>query len=335
MAYASDAGVPEQPGAAPMVSVAITAYQHAPYLAACLDGVLMQQCPFAYEVLLGEDGSSDGTREIAQRYAAEHPLRIRLFLHERSSVIHIDGRPTGRYNFLHNLRNARGRYLCHIDGDDRWTDPDRLRIMVEKMENEPDLTMAFHNAVNVWDDGSRELYLDEASVKPRFSLEDLMAKNFIPTSGVIWRWTPLTKIPKEWYEGPFGDWLLNVHFARQGPIGYVDRVMSERHVHGTSSMATMDPARTFRAIALGYAVMRRQVGGPITGLGLRRWIDSVREGFHRAQQMGSKDHMRWFSVHARAVDAPGIPFRERARWWALLHLPAIMRVYHRMRGGKP
>ena len=79
---------------APMVSISVTAYQHAPYLAECLDSILMQECPFRYEVLLGEDDSSDGTRAIAQRYAGAHPDRIRLFLHRRDQMIRIDGRPT-------------------------------------------------------------------------------------------------------------------------------------------------------------------------------------------------------------------------------------------------
>ena len=103
---------------APLVSISVTTYQHAPFLARCLDGILTQECPFTYEVLLGEDDSEDGTRAIAQRYAQAHPDRIRLFLHRRDQMIRIDGRPTGRHNFLNNLRHATGRYLCHIDGDD-------------------------------------------------------------------------------------------------------------------------------------------------------------------------------------------------------------------------
>lgn len=319
---------------APLVSISVTAHQHAPYLAQCLDGILMQECPYPYEILLGEDGSTDGTREIAQRYAAAHPDRIRLFLHDRSKLIRIDGRPTGRYNLLHNLRNARGKYLCHIDGDDFWTDPQRLRIMVEKMEAEPELAIAFHNAVNAWADGRREPYLDLTATRPRYTLEDLLPVNFIPTSGAIWRWEPLQEVPPAWYKAPFGDWMLNIHFALRGPIGFVDRTMSERRVAPGSAMASMDPARTHRGIALAYEVMRGQLQRPLKGAGLQRWIASVREGFHLAQQAGNMEHMRWFQQHAAAVDEPGIPWRERMRWWMLIHWPGIMQTYHRLRTGR-
>ncbi len=313
------------------VSISITAYQHAAYLASCLDGILMQEGPYTYEVLLGEDGSTDGTRAIAERYAALHPDRIRLFLHDRSQLIRIDGRLTGRHNFLNNLKHARGRYLCHIDGDDRWTDPQRLRTMVERMDAEPDLMLAFHNADNVWPDGRREPYFDPSLAKERFTLEELTAKNFIPTSGVIWRWSPMTTFPRAWYEGPFGDWVLNVHYAMRGAIGYVDRTMSERRVNEGSIMAAMDPTRTLRGVVLAYEVMRGQLQRPLTGKGLTRWTASIREGFDLAQRAQDQEHMGWFLRHARAMDAPGIPGRERLRWWALVNFPGLVRAYHRWR----
>ena len=86
---------------APLVSVAVMTYQHAPFIRECLDGVLSQRTDFDYEVLLGEDGSTDGTGEICRDYAERHPGRIRLFVHDRSRVVYIGGRPTGRMNLAH------------------------------------------------------------------------------------------------------------------------------------------------------------------------------------------------------------------------------------------
>lgn len=318
----------------PLVSISVTAHQHAAFLASCLDGILMQRCDFAYEVLLGEDGSTDGTREIAQRYAVKHPDVIRLFLHDRSTVMLIDGRPTGRYNLLNNLRHARGRYLCHIDGDDHWTDPDRLRTMVEKMEAEPELGMAFHNAMNVWDDGRREPYLDLANAKPRFTLTELTALNFVPTSGAIWRWNGLRHFPPAFSQAPFGDWMLNVHFAAQGPIGYVDRVMSDRHVHAAGGMSLMSEIRTCRAIALAYEVMRGQVGDQLSPEALARWKRQITGGFDKAYDGGDMVNARWFLKHASQVPEGGLSWRTRMRWWALLNLPGLMRAYGRLRGGR-
>ena len=94
----------------------VTTYQHAAYIAACLDGVLAQRTDFAVEVLVGEDESTDGTRAICQRYAERHPDRIRLFLRERKDVMHIGGRATGRANLLHLLGEARGTFIALCEG---------------------------------------------------------------------------------------------------------------------------------------------------------------------------------------------------------------------------
>jgi len=315
----------------PLVSISVTTYQHEAYLAACLDGILMQQCDFEYEVLLGEDESSDGTRAIAERYAKAHPERIRLFLHRRDQVMRIDGRPTGRFNLLNNLRHAKGRYLCHIDGDDRWTDPQRLRIMVEKMEAEPELGLAFHNAMNVWDDGRTEPFFKPGAAKPRYSVEDLTRSNFIPTAGVIWRWNQLREFPEAFSTAPFGDWALNIHFALQGPIGFVDRMMAERHVHAGGIMSGMKGQRERRATALAYEVMHGQVGDRLAHQAKERWLAQIEQGMENAQRSGDRELMRWFLMHSARLPAGCLPWRKRARWWVQLHWPRLMRAYGRLR----
>jgi len=62
-----------------MVSVCVQTYQHANYIKDCLDGILMQKTNFSFEILLGEDASTDGTREICKGYAQKYPDKIRLF----------------------------------------------------------------------------------------------------------------------------------------------------------------------------------------------------------------------------------------------------------------
>lgn len=88
----------------PLVSVKMITYNHEPYIAQAIEGALMQKTDFPYEILIGEDNSSDGTREICKRYADEYPDKIRLFLNDRKNVIYINGRPTVRWNFVNLLK---------------------------------------------------------------------------------------------------------------------------------------------------------------------------------------------------------------------------------------
>ena len=73
----------------PLVSVCIQTYQHVNYIQECLDSILNQDTDFNFEILLGEDESIDGTREICKQYAEKYPNTIRLFLRQRKDVIYI------------------------------------------------------------------------------------------------------------------------------------------------------------------------------------------------------------------------------------------------------
>lgn len=111
----------------PVVSVCVQTYQHAIYIRECLDGILMQETDFPFEILLGEDASTDGTRAICIEYAEKYPDKIRLFLHHRENNISINGSPTGRFNFVYNLLSSKGQYIALCEGDDFWTDPKKLK----------------------------------------------------------------------------------------------------------------------------------------------------------------------------------------------------------------
>src|SRR4051812_43081643 len=72
----------------PLVSVLITAYNHENYIAETLDAVLGQQCDFDYEIVVGEDASSDRTPDILLEYQNQNPNRIRLIFHDRAEAEH-------------------------------------------------------------------------------------------------------------------------------------------------------------------------------------------------------------------------------------------------------
>ena len=128
----------------PLVSVSVVTYNHANYINQCLDGILLQNTSFPFEILLGEDASSDGTREICIEYANKYPDKIRLFLHSRENNIKIGGHPTGRFNFLYNLSKARGKYIALCEGDDYWINPFKLQKQVDYLEKNQEYALVAH-----------------------------------------------------------------------------------------------------------------------------------------------------------------------------------------------
>ena len=97
----------------PLVSVVTITYNHAPYIAKCIEGVLMQQVNFPMEFIIAEDCSTDGTRTICEEYAAKYPDLIRLITSEHN----VGYNP----NELRAMKAVRGKYIAYCEGDDYWT----------------------------------------------------------------------------------------------------------------------------------------------------------------------------------------------------------------------
>ncbi len=127
----------------PLVSVRLVTYNHEKWIAQCLESILMQRTDFPFEVIVGEDCSTDGTLEIVLAYAERHPDKIRVLPAEANL-----GAMTNSYRVQ---QACRGKYHAMIEGDDYWIDPLKLQKQVDFMEANPDMTLCFHNVFVVND----------------------------------------------------------------------------------------------------------------------------------------------------------------------------------------
>lgn len=110
----------------PLVTVRTSTYQHGAFIRQCIEGVLMQKTAFPFEFIIGEDFSTDGTRQIVFEYAQRYPNVIR--------VITADYNVGMKANGTRCMRRARGKYIALCEGDDYWTDPLKLQKQVDFLE---------------------------------------------------------------------------------------------------------------------------------------------------------------------------------------------------------
>ncbi|QED36533.1 glycosyltransferase family 2 protein [Antarcticibacterium arcticum] len=133
----------------PLVSVLVQTYNHENYIRECLDSILYQKTDFDFEILLGEDYSTDTTREICKDYAEKNPENIRLFLHHPDNKIIINGVSTGNFNAFYNFYKAQGKYIAFCEGDDRWRDPFKLQKHINSFKTNFRLVMNYHSYITV------------------------------------------------------------------------------------------------------------------------------------------------------------------------------------------
>jgi glycosyltransferase involved in cell wall biosynthesis len=204
------------------VSVMTTTYNHEKYIGQAIDSVLAQQALFAWEQIVGEDCSTDGTRAIVQAYHQRFPEQIKPILRERNV-----GR---RQNFLEAFRTCQGEYIAMLEGDDYWTSPEKLRRQVEFLDTHPDYAICFHAVETLDETGASPIKVVRAD-RERYTLDDLLERNVIPTCSVMFRNRLFDSFPAWYLEAPAGDWPLHVLNAQHGAIGYIDEVMAVYRVH--------------------------------------------------------------------------------------------------------
>lgn len=127
----------------PLVSVDIITYNHEKYASKAIEGVLMQKTDFLYEIVICDDFSTDNTREILLDYQKKYPDKIILRFQEKNVGL--------RYNYFENKKACRGKYIAICEGDDYWTDPNKLQMQVDFLENNHDYSMTFTNSMEVFD----------------------------------------------------------------------------------------------------------------------------------------------------------------------------------------
>lgn len=126
----------------PLVSISCITFNHARYLRECFDGFLMQQTNFAFEVVIHDDASTDETKAIIEEYTQKHPtIFYPMYQTENQYSKGVRG-----FMAKFNIPRAKGKYIAFCEGDDYWTDPNKLQKQVDFLEANEDYIACFHNA---------------------------------------------------------------------------------------------------------------------------------------------------------------------------------------------
>jgi glycosyltransferase involved in cell wall biosynthesis len=238
----------------PKVSVFMVTYNHEKFIAQAIESVLMQQTDFDYELVIGEDCSTDGTREIVKKYADQNPGRIKALF--RPHNLGIRGPDS---NGVLTLKECNGRYIAMLEGDDYWTDTLKLQKQADFLDAHPECAICFHNSEEFYDDGGRQswLYCSEDQ-KEISTLEDLLSKcNFIPSCSAMYRNGLFGDFPDWYYTLGMGDWTLHLLNAQYGDIGYINEVMGRHRHHAGGVWSLRNQAQNIMDVINAYKTINR------------------------------------------------------------------------------
>ncbi len=208
-----------------ILSVRLLAYNHSKYISECIEAILNQETNYDYEIVIAEDASTDGTREICIKYAEQYPDRIRLLLNDRKNNMSIYGKPSGLFNSIYSNFMINSKYVAMCEGDDLWCDPLKIQKSVDYLENHFDTVLCFGNSL---------LY---NTTKPETQLERMVHFNecrtltseevlntLFQTSNIIYRNGLIDKYDPRALNILSGDLLLKVKMSQKGKIYFISDI---------------------------------------------------------------------------------------------------------------
>ena len=206
-----------------IVSVIVLTYNHENYIVQCLESILDQETEFKYEILLGEDNSTDNTRNICLDYAKKYPDKIRLFLHKNENKIKVDSIPTGNFNAIYNLFSASGKFIAYCDGDDYWSDPLKLQKQVCFLQEKEEYSFCYHEFIEK-SNLNRKNYIDLE--QPNFDLikDQIINLEYHPLLSTVCFRNIFPKLPEEILKVINLDSFVLSLLGNYGPAKFLDKI---------------------------------------------------------------------------------------------------------------
>lgn len=198
----------------PKVSVCVVTYNQEKYIRQCLQSIVDQETNFDFEVIVGDDCSTDGTRAIIQEFAKKYQSIIKPIFHAQNLGM------SRNYQLVHEA--ATGDFIAHIDGDDFWL-PSKLQSQISFLHNHPECVAVYSNAIVV-DDNQSLLGVFNNQQPISFDTNYLLQKgNFLNHSSLMYR----SFLKKEILEIPkkFIDYRVHLRFSFHGKLGYINQAL--------------------------------------------------------------------------------------------------------------
>jgi glycosyltransferase involved in cell wall biosynthesis len=234
----------------PFIAIWMVSYNQEEFISQAIESVVMQNTNFDFKLYIGEDFSTDNTREICTALKIKHPEKIELFFNEKKIGATANGIQMYKKCYATNAK-----YIALCEGDDYWTDPLKLQKQVDFLEANTNYAGCFHNTLVKYENQTTKQHLFRDELKPFYTAEDsLSAYTLFHTSSFLFRKEALF-FPEWFNQIVLGDICLFSIIAKSGKLGKVDGVMSvyRKHERGlTNTNFVIDNFFRHKIILLPY-----------------------------------------------------------------------------------
>lgn len=237
----------------PDISIAMLAYNHEKFIVDAIESILMQKTSYTYKIIIAEDCSTDGTRKIILEYQKKYPDKFKLILQNENV-----GASKNNLNLLTNLE---GKYIAALEGDDYWTDPNKLQKQVDFLEANEDYVIHSGNARILSNDSSNASMVLKTTSDSVFEIDHFYKNNNIITCTVLFR-NQTIDFPDFFNKIIFGDWFLYVilMFKTKQKVYLSSELFSVYRVHSGGVMSNLSKEKNLLAHVFQIKSIQKYIG---------------------------------------------------------------------------
>jgi hypothetical protein len=286
------------PGERVRVTAIVQSFNHEAYIRRALDSAVNQRGLESFEVLVGDDASTDGTRAVIQEYAHRYPILIRTLLPQRN----MGG--DGKVLFAELLRESRGEYIAMMDADDYWISDEKCRIQAEYLDTHPECALVFHNVIRQHDHDRRlDFRLNPPRQRGVVSRRQLYSHNPIAACSPMVRRSVVDPMPSWYFDSPWGDWALNFMAEKAGEIHYLPEVLGVYRIHDRGAYSGLDRLAQVRQDVIFFNVLPFEPMEPDRSIHADRLAEALAAQAYEHLRLGQWNEAREAWAESR-VHAP-------------------------------
>lgn len=233
----------------PVVSICCITYNHEQYISEAIDSFLMQETNFPFEVVIGEDCSTDNTRKIVEKYKENYPNIIKLIVSENNVGMQANGQRT--------MEACKGEYIAACEGDDYWMDAEKLQIQKDFLESNPEYIICYTDVEAFNENGIIQDYIGGATKD--LTADELKKATPINTLTTMYRNIMKDKFSPEFKASKYGDLFIWSILGYYGNGKFLPQIKPARYrihsggIHsGSSQIDKYDNTLITYALLLSY-----------------------------------------------------------------------------------
>ncbi|WP_187119296.1 glycosyltransferase family 2 protein [Clostridium polynesiense] len=216
------------------VSIMLTCYNCEEYINNAIKSVVVQEMPFNWELLIGDDGSSDSTVSIINGWIEKYPENIKLFVMKRDVNTKKDGKRAAR-NRANLLEKSTGEYLIYLDGDDCFRGNEKIKRQVQILDKPEniDCSCVAHNILaNDLSEKRKYPLMENRLREGRVDSRKYWKELYFHTNTILFRSICKEKMLDEKYRDYLNDNFITYIILQYGKIYYLDKLWAQYNLTG-------------------------------------------------------------------------------------------------------